>query len=68
MGSTAQEESDWDVVGYADAWDDVMDGNLNLYVALRTCKLRYCENAESTPVEADNRARMLVHLLGLSRR
>jgi protein-tyrosine sulfotransferase len=64
----AQDESDWDVVGYADAWDNVMDGNLNLYVALRTCKLRYCENAESTPVEADNRARMLVRLLGLSRR
>jgi Sulfotransferase family len=62
----AQDESDWDVVGFADAWDDVMDGSLNLYVALRTCKLRYCENSESTPVEADNRTRMLVQLLGLS--
>jgi hypothetical protein len=64
----AQDQSDWDVVGFADAWDDVMEGRLNLYVALRTCKLRYCENGESTPVEADNRARMLVHLLGFSRR
>jgi hypothetical protein len=63
----AQDASDWDVVGSADAWDEVMDGSLNLYVAMRTCKLRYCENSESKPVEADNRARMLVHLLGLSR-
>jgi hypothetical protein len=63
----AQEHSDWDVVGSADAWEQVIRKSLNYYVALRTCKLRYCDDDEdSTPLTADTRTVILARLLGLT--
>ncbi len=42
----AQENSDWDMVGPADAWHKIIDCEVNLSVALRSCVLRYCDNGE----------------------
>jgi Sulfotransferase family len=64
---SAQENSDWDIVGSTEAWNKVLSGKLNLSVALRSCELRYCENAEiDTPVAADTRITILAELLGLA--
>jgi hypothetical protein len=65
-GHQAQEGSDWDVVGTLDAWQQVIDRQLNLSAALRSCELRYCDNGEPTPLAADARIAILGRLLGLS--
>lgn len=62
----AQEESDWDVVGSADAWEQVISGRLNLSAALRACQLRYCDGNDSDPLAADRRLAALARLLGLA--
>lgn len=64
----AQENSDWDVIGSAGAWEQVIAGNLNLSVALRTCKIRYCDSDESLggPVASDARIAILAELLGIT--
>jgi Sulfotransferase family len=64
-GRQAQSDSDWDMIGAVDAWDSVMDGKVNLSVALRTCQLRYCDNGDTTPLAADTRIGILARLLGL---
>lgn len=62
----AQKISTWDVVGSTSAWEQVMNGRLNLSVAFRSYQLRYCDGDESAgPVEADNRVAVLAYLLGL---
>jgi hypothetical protein len=65
-GSEAQENSDWDVIGTVEAWEKVIDRQVNLSVALRSCELRYCDNGETTPLAADARLGILGWLLGLS--
>jgi len=62
---TAQESSNWDIVGSADAWEQVISGDLNLNVAVRACQLRYCDGDESRLLAADTRMAILAHLLGL---
>jgi hypothetical protein len=62
----AQENSDWDIVGSAQAWEQVTGGRLNLGAALRSCQLRYCDGAESGPVASDARITMLARLLALA--
>ena len=62
----AQEESDWDIIGSAAAWDQVLDRAVNLSVALRSCDLRYCDNNETTPLAADTRMAVIGELLGLT--
>ncbi len=65
--SAAQEDSDWDVIGSAAAWEQVIAGNLNLSVALRAAQLRYCDSDDSAGlVVADTRMAMLADLLGLA--
>jgi Sulfotransferase family len=61
----AQEDSDWDVVGPVETWHRIIDGELNLSVALRSCALRYCDNGEASPLAADTRLSVLGQLLGL---
>jgi hypothetical protein len=64
----AQEGSDWDVIGSADVWEQVISGKLNLSVALRACQLRYCDGDDSNdPLAADARISVLADLLGLVR-
>jgi hypothetical protein len=67
VGREAQEDSDWDMVGSSDAWEQVISGNLNLSVALRACRLRYCDGNETRPLIADTRLALLGQLLGLAR-
>jgi len=63
----AQENSDWDVIGPAETWEQVLDGRLNYYVALRSCQLRYCDNDdEAGPLVPEARTGMLARLLGLA--
>jgi hypothetical protein len=66
-GRAAQENSDWDIIGSADAWEEVIAGKLNLNVALRACQLRYCESSESgDPLTGDTRIGILADLLSLT--
>jgi hypothetical protein len=64
---SAQEHSDWDVIGSADAWERVISGQLNLSIALRSARLRYCDNDEDDrPLAGEARTRILADLLGLT--
>lgn len=62
----AQENSDWDVIGQAEAWEQVISGSLNLSAALRSCRLRYCDDDESGPFVGDARLAILGRLLGVT--
>jgi hypothetical protein len=62
----AQEKSDWDIIGSAATWEQVLDQAVNLSVALRSCHLRYCDNDETTPLAADTRMAIIGELLGLA--
>ncbi len=65
--SAAQEDSDWDIIGSAAAWEEVIAGKLNLSVALRACQLRYCDSDESDgPLVGDARIGILADLLSLT--
>ena len=66
VGKEAQEDSDWDVIGTVDVWEQVIDRRVNLSVALRSCELRYCDNGEATPVAADTRLGIVGRILGLA--
>ena len=66
VSSEAQEDSDWDVIGTLYAWEKVIDRQVNLSVALRSCELRYCDNGETTLLDADARIGILGQLLGFS--
>lgn len=67
-GKEAQEDSNWDVVGSATAWEQVLAGRLNLSVALRSCQLRYCDSDQfGGPLAADKRIAILAYLLGLAK-
>ncbi len=66
-GPAAQDGSDWDVIGSASAWQEVISGKLNLNVALRACQLRYCEGDDSAgPQDGDTRLGILADLLCLT--
>jgi protein-tyrosine sulfotransferase len=65
-GHRAQETSDWDVIGTLEAWQQVIDRQVNLSAALRSCELRYCDNGETTHLATDARIRVLGQLLGLA--
>jgi hypothetical protein len=63
----AQESSDWDVIGSAAAWEQVIAGTLNLSAALRGHQLRYCDNEESRDMVAgEARIAILGQLLGIT--
>jgi Sulfotransferase family len=65
-GADLAENSDWDVIGSLDTWEQVMNRSLNLHVALRSCRLRYCDNGESAPMVSDTRIATLARLLDLA--
>jgi len=66
--AAAQEDSDWDVIGSAAAWGQVIAGTLNYSVALRSGQLRYCDNEEAAgPLAGDARIGILAALLGIAR-
>jgi hypothetical protein len=62
----SRDESAWDLIGSGAAWRDVIDGRLNLSVAMRSCRLRYCDSDDSGPVTTEVRMRILAGLLGVA--
>jgi len=65
-GTAELPESDWDVIGSAEAWDSVIDGRTNMSVALRACRLRYCDIGDAGQFASDARIALLADLLGLT--
>jgi hypothetical protein len=59
-------ESDWDIIGSQDLWQQVLSGQVNMSVALRCHQLRYCEEGERGPIIADTRMGLLADLLGIA--
>jgi Sulfotransferase family len=59
------EEADWSVIGTADAWLRLLDGSLNMSVALRRNQLRYCDYGENDNLVCEARISLLAALLGL---
>lgn len=64
-GEDAQDKSDWNITGSADAWSSVIGRDRNLNVALRSCQLRYCDENDDGPVVTETRLTILACLLGL---
>jgi hypothetical protein len=62
----AQDKSNWDMIGLADAWERVIEQDLNLNVALRSCQLRYCDETNAGAIVAEGRTSILAFLLGLA--
>lgn len=58
-------EPAWSIVGTAQAWLDLLDGRVNLSVALRRNELRYCDYGESGIFVNEGRVALLADLLGL---
>jgi hypothetical protein len=56
----------WDIIGSADTWKQVLDGGINLSVAFRTRQLRYCDTGDVTPSVPGVRVAMLGELLGIT--
>lgn len=65
-GPDAQDESAWDIIGSADAWNAVANGTANLNVTLRSGRLRYCDADGAGPIAADTRLAILARLLGIA--
>ena len=62
-----EDGTEWDVLGPAEAWEAVLAGGVNLGVALRNHKLRYCDTGDDgQPFRADLRVDMLADFLGLA--
>ena len=66
VSQEAQEKSDWDIIGDADAWERVIRRDLNLNVALRSCQLRYCDETHAGPQVSEARIGILASMLGLA--
>jgi len=60
------DDSDWDIIGSAETWESVIDGTLNLSVALRRYQLRYTAEGGADGVATVARVGMLSELLGLT--
>lgn len=63
------DETEWDVLGSTTAWESVLDGEVNLGVALRRYELRYSDTGDDAePFAAHSRVDMLCDFLGLATR
>ena len=58
-------ETDWSIVGSVAAWLRLLDGDLNMSVALRCNELRYCDYGENDFFVTESRISLLAELLGL---
>jgi hypothetical protein len=67
-GAAQDDDTAWDMVGSAEAWQDLLDGRTNLGVALRRCALRYCDSGDGGPMLAHARLDMLAALLDVGAR
>jgi Sulfotransferase family len=60
------DDTEWDILGSAAAWQDVLRGRVNLSVALRRHDLRYCDTEGAGHVSLAARIDMLAAFLGLA--
>lgn len=58
-------ETDWSVVGTAEAWLMVLNCDVNMSVALRRNEVRYCDYGENDVFVAGARIALLTDLLGV---
>ena len=58
-------EASWSVVGTAETWRRLLDGDLNVSAALRCNALRYCDYGENDFFVTEARISLLVALLGI---
>ncbi len=58
-------DAEWSILGSPQAWQAILDGQVNLHTALRRCDLRYCGSGEDSPLVTQTRVAMLADLLGL---
>ena len=56
----------WDIIGTADIWKQVLDGGINLSVAFRARHLRYCDTGDVAAAVPGIRVAMLGELLGIT--
>lgn len=66
VGPAAQENSDWDIVGSGEAWQQVMSGRLNMAAALRAHHIRYCDNDQVPTQASAQRIGLLARMLGIA--
>lgn len=64
--SADDDDTEWDVLGSAEAWQGVLLGRVNLSVALRRHDLRYCDTDATGHVTSAARIDMLTDFLGLA--
>jgi hypothetical protein len=64
----ADSDVEWSVLGSPETWQEVLNGHVNLYAALRRCDLRYCASGEDSPLVMQTRVAMFANLLGLGSR
>lgn len=57
-------EADWSIVGTAETWLRLLDGELNMSTALRRNELRYCDYGENDFFVGEARISLLAALLG----
>jgi hypothetical protein len=63
--ATADDDAtEWEIAGSAAVWQQVMDGEVNIGVALRRQELRYCDADDVGPAGTAARIDMLGDLLG----
>lgn len=59
-----ESEEDWSIIGTAEAWLRLLDGDLNMSTALRRNELRYCDYGENDFFVTEARITLLAALLG----
>jgi hypothetical protein len=60
-----EREVDWSVVGTAETWRRLLDGDLNVSSALRRNALRYCDYGENDFFVTEARIALLMALIGI---
>ena len=63
-GADEDAEVDWSVVGSAETWLKLLNGELNMSTALRRNELRYCDYGENDFFVTEARISLLAALLG----
>ena len=64
-GAAEDAEADWCIVGTAETWLRLLNGDLNISTALRRNELRYCDYGENDFFVTEARISVLALLLGI---
>ena len=64
-GAEEDAEADWSIVGTAETWLRLLNGDLNMSTALRRNELRYCDYGENDFFVTEARISLLAVLLGI---